>query len=448
MNHYPSYKDSGVEWIGEIPDDWTTNKIKYLTDGKKDSFIDGDWIESTNISESGIRYITTGNIGEGVYKEQGKGYISEETFEKLDCTEVFSGDLVISRLSPPVGRSCIIPNLQTRIVTSVDNVILRPKKDIDKNFLNFIFNSQGYYSHTDLISRGTTLTRISRTMLGNNKIVLPPIQEQQQISNYLDLKTQQIDSLIEKTQQKIELLKEQRTSLINHMVTKGLNPDVEMKNSGVEWIGEIPVDWEVSKIKYLFDSIGGGTPSTDNNEYWNGDIPWVSPKDMKTQWMKDTQDYITELGLQNSSTNLIEEGTLLIVFRSGILKHSIPISINLVPVTLNQDMKSFHPIDERIITRYLFYFILGNEENLLLDWSKQGVTVESLETDFVNKFHLPIPKREEQQQIVEHLDKGTTKIDSTIGKETQRIKLLKEYRQSLISNVVTGKVDVRDEVIE
>ena len=145
MNPYSSYKESGVKWIGKIPDDWTTNKIKYLTDGKKDSFIDGDWIESTNISESGIRYITTGNIGEGVYKEQGKGYISEETFVKLDCTEVFSGDLVISRLSPPVGRSCIIPNLQTRIVTSVDNVILRPKKDIEKSFLNFIFNSHNFF---------------------------------------------------------------------------------------------------------------------------------------------------------------------------------------------------------------------------------------------------------------------------------------------------------------
>jgi len=221
MNPYPyfSYKESGVEWIGEIPDDWTTNKIKYLTDGKKDSFIDGDWIESTNISESGIRYITTGNIGEGVYKEQGKGYISEETFEKLDCTEVSSGDLVISRLSPPVGRSCIIPNLQTRIVTSVDNVILRPKKDIDKNFLNFIFNSQGYSSHTDLISRGTTLTRISRTMLGNNKIVLPPLQEQQQIVDYLNKETTKIDSTIEKETQRIDLLNEYRQSLISDVVT-------------------------------------------------------------------------------------------------------------------------------------------------------------------------------------------------------------------------------------
>ena len=220
MKTYDSYKDSGVEWIGEIPSHWMTTKIKYTAKANKESFIDGDWIESNDLSDEGVRYITTGNIGQGKYKEQGRGYISEDTFTKLDCTEVLEGDLVISRLSLPVGRSCVLPKIHYKVVTSVDNVILRPKEDIDKYFLNYLFNSTRYYEYTELISRGVTLTRISRGMLGNNPIVIPPLAEQQQIVSYLDTKTSLIDFLIEKTHQKIELLKEKRASVINETVTK------------------------------------------------------------------------------------------------------------------------------------------------------------------------------------------------------------------------------------
>ena len=441
MNPYSSYKESGVKWIGKIPDDWTTNKIKYLTDGKKDSFIDGDWIESTNISESGIRYITTGNIGEGVYKEQGKGYISEETFVKLDCTEVFSGDLVISRLSPPVGRSCIIPNLQTRIVTSVDNVILRPKKDIEKSFLNFIFNSQGYYSHTDLISRGTTLTRISRTMLGNNKIVLPPLQEQQQISNYLDHKTQHIDSLIEKTQQKIELLKEQRTSLINQVVTKGLNPDVEMKDSGVEWIGKIPSGWDVVSIKRLCYVKRGSSPRPiDDPKYFDeqGEFRWVRISDVSSseRYLEKTTQVLSELGSSLSTKRY--PGDIFLSIAGSVGK---PI-ISKIKCCIHDGFVWFD--DLNIDSEYLYYiFSLGQ---CFQGLGKFGTQL-NLNTETVGSIKITLMTHFEQQQIVDHLDKETSKIDSTIEKETQRIELLKEYRQSLISEVVTGKVDIRDEVV-
>jgi len=219
LNPNVEMKDSGVEWIGEIPSHWETTKIKYTTDGDRNSFIDGDWIESSNLSDNGIRYITTGNIGEGVYKEQGNGYISEQTFKELNCTEVSEGDLIISRLSIPVGRSCIIPYIHPKVVTSVDNVILRPTLDYDKKFLNFQFNSRKYYDYTELISRGTTLTRISRGMLGNISIIKPPLSEQEQIVSYLDEHTQLIDKMISVEERRIELLKEYRQSLISEVVT-------------------------------------------------------------------------------------------------------------------------------------------------------------------------------------------------------------------------------------
>jgi type I restriction enzyme, S subunit len=219
LNPNVEMKDSGVEWIGEIPRGWSITRVKYLPKDGRNNFIDGDWIESQNITDDGIRYITTGNIGQGYYKEQGNGFISEETFHSLNCSEVFEGDLIISRLSPPVGRSCIIPNLGYRIVTSVDNVILRPKDEYSKYFLNYYFNSIKYYEWTDLISRGTTLTRISRSMLGNNPVITPPLSEQMEIVEYLDKETELIDKTVSIEERKIELLKEYKQSLISEVIT-------------------------------------------------------------------------------------------------------------------------------------------------------------------------------------------------------------------------------------
>jgi len=219
LNSNVEMKDSGVEWIGEIPSGWSLSKIKYLPNEEKNSFTDGDWIESKDLSDSGIRYITSGNIGSGNYKEQGSGYITEETFNKLKCTELFPGDLVMSRLFLPVGRSCILPNLNNRVITAVDNVILRPKECYSKFFLNFFFNSFYYSEHSKLISRGVTLTRISRGMLGNVHVVVPPLQEQQQIVDYLDKETSRIDKLVDIESKRIVLLKEYRQSLISEVVT-------------------------------------------------------------------------------------------------------------------------------------------------------------------------------------------------------------------------------------
>ena len=219
LNSNVEMKDSGVEWIGEIPSGWSLSKIKYLPNEEKNSFTDGDWIESKDLSDSGIRYITSGNIGSGNYKEQGSGYITEETFNKLKCTELFPGDLVMSRLFLPVGRSCILPNLNNRVITAVDNVILRPKECYSNFFLNFFFNSFYYSEHSKLISRGVTLTRISRGMLGNVHVVVPPLQEQQQIVDYLDKETSRIDKLVDIESKRIVLLKEYRQSLISEVVT-------------------------------------------------------------------------------------------------------------------------------------------------------------------------------------------------------------------------------------
>lgn len=438
MERYDSYKDSGVEWIGEIPNHWGTTRIKYTSKDDKYSFIDGDWIESKNLSDDGIRYITTGNIGEGKYKEQGKGYISEETFNELNCTEIFEGDLIISRLSLPVGRSCVLPNIHHKVVTSVDNVILRPKEKYNKHFLNYQFNSPRYFEYTELISRGVTLTRISRGMLGNNPIVIPPLSEQQQIVSFLDTKTSLIDSLIEKTQQKIELLKEKRTSLINEVVTKGLNPNVEMKDSGVEWIGEIPSHWEESKFKFHSEIVTGNTPSKKKEEVYYTDnkdgLPWVKPTrlDQGFDFVFKSDQYLTDEG--KNETRVIPKNSIMVCSIGNTLGK---FGISGCEMSTNQQINSIICDENSLYHRFCMFFVSVLTEDLI-KWTNFVTLPIFTKSDFEDT-EIIIPPLSEQQQIVEYLDEQTQLIDKTISIEGKRIELLKEYRQSLISEVVTGK---------
>jgi type I restriction enzyme S subunit len=213
-------------------------------------------------------------------------------------------------------------------------------------------------------------------------------------------------------------------------------PYPEYKDSGIEWLGEIPAHWPISPLKYLCSFSGGGTPSKDKPEYWSGDIPWVSPKDMKSSRITSTIDNVTELAVKQSSTSLVGSGALLMVVRSGILQHSIPVAINDVPVTLNQDMKALR-LNSRLNVKYLMYFISGNQAQLLLEWSKQGATVESIEQEYLANTIFPAAPIHEQNKVAAFLDHETAKIDTLIEKQQQLIQLLKEKRQAVISHAVT-----------
>lgn len=220
LNPDTPLRPSGIDWINEIPVNWSSMKLKHTVKNIESDFMDGDWIESTDISTEGIRYLTSGNIGAGFYKEQGEGFISEDTFAELDCIEVFPGDLLISRLNEPIARTCFIPNLGYRIVTCVDNVIYRPKLgQFDKRFMMYQLNSKPFWFNASQLSSGATMQRISRSKLGSIKIIVPPLSEQQAIADYLDKKCAVIDGLKAKLIMKRETLKELRQSIISEVVT-------------------------------------------------------------------------------------------------------------------------------------------------------------------------------------------------------------------------------------
>lgn len=213
------------------------------------------------------------------------------------------------------------------------------------------------------------------------------------------------------------------------------------KDSGVEWLGRVPGHWQLRRLKHMARFSGGGTPTRDNPEFWNGDIPWVSPKDMKSEFITGAEECITAAGLAGSSSSMVPAERVLMVVRSGILKHTIPVAINDVPVALNQDMKAIWLDSDYLSARFFMRWVQGLNDDLLKVWLKQGATVESIEQDYLSDTLMPVPPISEREQIVQCLDRETTRIDALIEKKTRFIELLREKRQALITHAVTKGLD-------
>lgn len=208
-----------------------------------------------------------------------------------------------------------------------------------------------------------------------------------------------------------------------------------------DWLADLPPHWRKARLKFLADRmLSGGTPSTDEPAYWDGDIPWVSPKDMKSFAITETEDYITAAGLQSSSSRLVPTNAVLIVVRSGILRHTIPIAIAERPVAINQDIKAIIPSRD-IDPAFFGYFVAGLQNELLHRWRKPGTTVESIEHEYLANDEIPLPPLSEQRAIAALLDERTAKIDALIAKKEKLLVLLAEKRQAIITQAVTKGLD-------
>lgn len=214
-------KDSGIEWLGEIPAHWSTVAIKRAARLGYKTFTDGDWIESPFITDDGVRLLQTGNVGIGEYREKGFRYVSDETFRDLRCTEVLPNDVLICRLDGPVGRGCLAPDLGTRMITSVDNAILKPSTDFDPRFIVYFVSSGPWLDWVQALCRvgGGFRLRISRSMLGDLKIAAPPLLEQRAIADMLDERLSASRTLEAKLTTSVAQLREYRQALITSAVT-------------------------------------------------------------------------------------------------------------------------------------------------------------------------------------------------------------------------------------
>lgn len=448
---YQNYKPSGTDWLGNIPVHWNASPLKHTANIQT-----GYAFSSDDFTDEGIPVLRISDI-----TKEGRVDLSNAKFLPIEYASEFrsvtlkNGDIVMAMTGATIGKvgryEYETPCLLNQRVCSFEAI-----KNNDQKYIWYLLNSDFYTKHIALTAFGGAQPNISDTQLLACDAPLPPIEEQQNIARFLDAKTAQIDTLMAKKRQLIEKLKEKRSALIACTVTRGLppaaakaaglEPNPQMKDSGLKWIGEIPNHWNSKRLKYLFRCFGGGTPSKANAAFWDGDIPWVSPKDMYQKTISDTEDHISKEALEESATRMIAPGATLIVVRSGILKHTIPVAINAVSVTINQDMKALISTGA-VNNNYLAYFIEGHNKSLLDIWSKSGCTVESIESDNMLDSLFPVPPHMEQQTITNYLDRETAKIDQLTFKVESAITRLTEYRQALITAAVTGKIDVREAVI-
>ena len=282
---------------------------------------------------------------------------------------------------------------------------------------------------------------------------LPPLDEQRAIAAYLDRETERIDALVAKKRLLIERLEEYRTALITRTVTRGLPPEAaraagldpspRLKPSGVEWLGEVPEHWEVKPLRRLASFQGGATPDKSRDEFWDGAVPWVSPKDMKRASLADSEDHVTDAALAASSIALLPIGSVLVVVRGMILAHSFPVAVTAGPVTINQDMKALITTNS-LSHMFLYWCLVGRRRVVvsLCDESAHGT--RKLETASLATLAVAVPPDREQRAIVAFLNDETARIDGLTRQVETAIERSQEYRTALITAAVTGKIDVRE----
>ncbi|MEH1862129.1 MAG: restriction endonuclease subunit S [Nostoc sp.] len=376
----------------------------------------------------------------------GQRFISQQKFDEMKTYSVFSGDILITMMGT-VGQCKIVPNdIQPGIIDS-HLIRLRVKSNlVNPGYFEWVFGeSELSKKQAEILSKGSIMSGLNSSIVRDMVIPLPPLEVQKAIASFLDRKTAVIDTLIAKKQRLIQLLEEKRTALINQAVTKGLNSNVPMKDSGISWIGKIPKHWEICPLKYVTTFSGGSTPDKANLTYWNGSIPWVTPKDMKRFWIGDSIDYITELAVQETSIKVIQPPVVLVVVRGMILAHSFPVAITTTPLTINQDMKTLI-CSNKIITEFIARQLSAFRDGVLSLVQEAGHGTKALRTDLFEKLPILIPPIEEQKAICSHENKQAETFNSIIILLNKQIEKLQEYRQSLITAAVTGKIDVREEV--
>ena len=418
MRYYPEYKESGVEWIEEIPVHWEIIRGKFILSHKKEINSDFQCNNLLSLTLNGVLRKDM-NSAEGLIPSDYRTY------------QVFYPDNLVFKLID-------LENIQTSRVGIVPEkgimspVYIRLEGDSDSYERYYFYQYYDLYKQHifNFLGKGVR-SSLSPSDLLEIPLVFPPPSEQRTIIDFLDQKTGQIDELIRTKERRIELLQEQRTVLINQAVTNGLDPTVEMKPSGVEWIGEIPAHWEIGKIKHIATFVSEkSNPETDAIR--------ISPENVESETGKILDFY--------SSYDSVG-----VKFKAGdVLFNKLRVYLSKV-VFANYDG---HSLGEMIVIRpylqdmgkYLFYLMLSSRFIEYCNAISYGVKMPRTAVDDILNAQIPMTSDQEQIQIANFLDRQTEQIAELIAAEEQKIELLKEYRQSLISEAVTGKIDVRNEV--
>lgn len=440
---YPTYKDSRVEWLGAIPEHWEVKRLKYVCCINPSKSPISNLSLDTEISFVPMEYVDNyGNIDlreTKTLREVSQGY-----------TYFQNKDVIIAKITPCFenGKGALCSNLHNTIgFGSTEFHVIRviSNKTIPE-FTYYLTKSTRFTNLGSSELYGVAgQKRVPESFLSNYVTGIPPLPEQQKIAEFLDQETSKIDKLITKKERLIELLKEKRTALISHAVTKGLNPDVPMKDSGVEWLGEIPEHWKVNKfLRLAFFQEGPGlrnwqftddgikvicvTNITDKGIIFDNYSKFIDQED----YCKNYKHFTVNFGdlLLSSSGNSWGKVAEYLEKETVIL--------NTSTIRINQSSKGEY---YKIFIKWILQSDAAREQLVLL---MTGSCQPNFGPSHLAKLLVPVPPLPEQEKIAQFLDRETSKIDNLITKTRTSIDHLKEYRTALISAAVTGKIDVRE----
>ena len=439
MNRYERYKDSGIPWLGEVPEHWDTMSLKYICDVR-----DGTHDTPQYIYESDNSYplVTSKDISNGNINFESAKFISEEDYLNISKrSNVNFGDLLMPMIGT-VGGSVLV---ETYRKFTIKNVALFKAGQFCAKWLKYFLDSELSKIQFELEKNGGVQDFVGLTTLRNLIILKLPLKEQTTIAHYLDTKLGEIDALIDTQQTLIEKLAEQRTAVITHAVTKGLNPAAPMKKSGVEWLGDVPAHWDVKRLKFMLsEKLKYGA-----NESAESDDPeqprYIRITDIDEQGnLKD--DTFKSLEFEKAKDYLLNVNDILLA-RSGAtvgksylykenLKNFACYAGYLIRARLEQ--KKFN-------ANFVNYYF---QSTSYWDWIKSvniQATIQNVSAEKYNDFLLSIPDLQEQNSITDYLDQENAKIERLCETVNQTIGRLKEYRTVLITQAVTGKIKVTDE---
>ncbi len=434
MERYEKYKDSGVEWIGEIPAGWEVKKLKRFSIVKRGAsprpiadpkYFDNNgewaWVRIADVSAS-ERYLesTTQTLSD----------IGASLSVKMEPGSIFLS------IAGTVGKPII-----TKIKCCIhDGFVYFPFLKLNPEYLYYIFSTGLPYQG---LGKWGTQLNLNTDTVGEIEIPLPRGNEVAAIANYLDRKTAEIDELIAQKQRLLELYEEEKTAIINQAVTKGIDPDVKLRDSGIDWLGEIPEGWEVKKLKYVAKAvITGKTPSSSNAEFYNGDVNWFAPGDFNFGLeLTDSKKKITNYAVEKSGMKVFPKHSILLV---GIGATVGKMGIAKCSGTSNQQINAIIVKEDQLNPYFALYFLLSVKAAIIR--LANAATLPIFNQTQTKEFEIFIPEIAEQTAIVHHIETETTRINAKIAKTKKIIALQKEYRTALISEVVTGKIKVTQEV--
>ena len=435
LEKYSSYKDSGVEWLGEIPEHWESQKMKYLgkmfaglTDKKGDDF-------AKEISEDKMPFIPFTNVCNNLKIDKNQmQYVKIKLYEKQN--KVQKSDIIFlmsSETLDDIGKCSIHLDEEQFYLNSFCKGF-RPKTfAVNAEFLNYLLQSKTYRNYFALVGRGFTRINIKQEYINDLFAVLPSKEEQTKIASFLDEKTAQIDEVISQKEKLIELLKERKQIVINDAVTKGLDKDVEFVDSGVEWIGKIPKHWEISKVKNIFKLIIEPAPKANEEELLS----------IYTDIGVRPRKELAEKGNKASTTDgywRVKKGDFIV---NKLLAWMGAIGLSEYEGVTSPAYDILRAKKDIVGIYYHELFRLKVFSQEMKKYSR-GIMDMRLRLYF-DKFGdilIPYPSYDEQIKIVEYIENQTTKIDKAIELQQNYISKLKEYKASLIDSVVTGKVRV------